>query len=972
MWTSITSAQPYSAANAVAITNIGDEPISVTVRRPASGTDVIVTFYADGAPVHTMTTSASDPIAKSKFSAPGAVALNYSTNRAFDAPGATIFAATELSSPITTPTGDMLFGGAAISSPGKQFRQLDTLPRVVSFGDSTADISYWDRANFEDLARPFAGGVEAYSFAGQSFGLMVHRPIEVVGCGGIQGQTLQQMIDRSGLSLSAQRKSMEDMIALGPNFIVMHAGSVNSYSGLTAASTDADILALYQQHKQLVEMATDAGIVVIDSGTVGFDGNGSVPAADLAKIRYAIVLSNGWIKRDSAANPYWCYVETEGVTHVAGAFIPGWSDDGTHTNWLGGWHLANAEAAIYDALYSVQHDHLAPPVYDATADFLAGAGGRPPNHLPAPNTGLTVVSNTSTSRCWDVGINVADPASNGIAIWHLGTSANSPYYGLKAGDNANLHLKFQVLDAAGNVLQNQPIRYTIRLRMTSPTNADQMYFDLGAGNCPTDADFAIPFAVPIDGSSFGDQSQLYYTLFDLPANAATLRVFPEKIRLREQRLPVAQIEHGAAKRKRVPTYAALKALTIAKPGQEIEVDEFAGAVFTRGQFGGWIPPELTTRNFGALGMGSALTLASRFPTLEIAQMFFPDSTSLAETLDTAALKKHIMFVRGMIEELFASTEDDITPLGIAVDLGPGRYRINAQLPAFSRLHIRGASDCSMGHQETSLECALLPTDTSIFYDAQITGQTARAYTGFALENVSVSGRPDITTTVFDDTPAQWTQIYFSRIEGCKFSNLDQLKLATFTGSRMARNNLINMPKGCLKFGGSDNWITDNFMQANRNGTVNPTAGGWVMEMYGLSSSRVDRNYFTGDTAGPSGRPHIMLLDGCRELYLTDNWCDLSDGYAIRMRGCRSSEIRGGRCCKTGVVAASYAIELAGCSYVDIVDVSFSDSGYGTVLMAVDSGAVPNTHCNVVRPKAISHTISVSRTDGSAPDAATYL
>jgi len=119
-WSGITSAQLYSAGNAIPVTNIGDELISVTVKRPASGEDVIVTFYADGAPIHTMTTSATDPIKTSSFSAPGATALNYSTDRAFASPGASISASTEASTPTSTPSGDVAVAGAIHAPVGNR------------------------------------------------------------------------------------------------------------------------------------------------------------------------------------------------------------------------------------------------------------------------------------------------------------------------------------------------------------------------------------------------------------------------------------------------------------------------------------------------------------------------------------------------------------------------------------------------------------------------------------------------------------------------------------------------------------------------------------------------------------------------------------------------------------------------------------------------------------------------------------
>ena len=224
-WSGITSAQLYSAGNALPVTNIGDELISVTVKRPASGEDVIVTFYADGAPVHTMTTSATDPIKTSAFSAPGATSLNYSTDRAFASPGASISASTEASAPSSTPSGDMAVAGAMIAdsfelSDGSPVGGSSTIFGLGVMGSSTG--SYGQAVGImEDSADGWFGGGAAYG------------PLTVIKALTRSAMPLLANVCVGGTFIANQQMQFDALKAIKPSHVFFFVGSNDLHGGAT-------------------------------------------------------------------------------------------------------------------------------------------------------------------------------------------------------------------------------------------------------------------------------------------------------------------------------------------------------------------------------------------------------------------------------------------------------------------------------------------------------------------------------------------------------------------------------------------------------------------------------------------------------------------------------------------------------------------------------------------------------------------
>ena len=214
-WIGITSAQLYSAGNAIPVTNIGDELISVTVKRPASGEDVIVTFYADGAPIHTMTTSATDPIKTSSFSAPGATALNYSTDRAFASPGASISASTEASTPTSTPSGDVAVAGAIHAPVGNR--------GIVIIGSSSGAYG----PNPGALQASTNGNYSAGPAVGPlTWGIARARPDLPVLANYAVGSTL----------LAGQEAQMAQARLVLPSHMIFFCGSNDAYNNVPAST----------------------------------------------------------------------------------------------------------------------------------------------------------------------------------------------------------------------------------------------------------------------------------------------------------------------------------------------------------------------------------------------------------------------------------------------------------------------------------------------------------------------------------------------------------------------------------------------------------------------------------------------------------------------------------------------------------------------------------------------------------------
>lgn len=467
-------------------------------------------------------------------------------------------------------TNTAAFVGSSPALPGASSsvsflaRSLDRLPRIATFGDSTSDIGYGSGHNLENMFIPFAG-TTITGLTCSAASLLLHRPVTYVGNGGWSGHRLQQFIDRSGNVASATRKAMQDILALAPDLIQFHGASINDYSTVTVATTDAELLALFNLHRVCVEYFTGAGIPVLDNGCHGYDGNGSLDAPTMAAIRRAIVLTNKWAAEAAAVNSLWHFVDLEGVTHASGKFLAGMSDDGTHLNALGGYYLGRAEAPIFDGLFSYVPDFLTATTHDSTADYFNGAGGRPPNHNPAPS-GAIVISNVSTVDAYEVKFSVDSVAPNGLAIWLLGTGAASPFAGLRAGDNAEAYIRFQLLDSAGAVV-TFPVLFGMRIRLASSTNAQDIYQDLQYAVCSGSAQIVVPFAMPCDADQLGSNTQFYFSTNNLPLGTYTLRVLPTKVRLRPQPLAIAS---------KIPSNAYSSAAFQALPDGSSMVDSVSG------------------------------------------------------------------------------------------------------------------------------------------------------------------------------------------------------------------------------------------------------------------------------------------------------------------------------------------------------------------------------------------------------------
>lgn len=113
-WSAITSVVTYSAGNAVPLSNNANEPITVRLRHPGTGSDGIVTFYDDaGAPIQTATVTKTNPISEIAFRTSSAT-LNYSTSVAFDAPGLTI---EPISAPLISTDGLSVSSSLPIAAP---------------------------------------------------------------------------------------------------------------------------------------------------------------------------------------------------------------------------------------------------------------------------------------------------------------------------------------------------------------------------------------------------------------------------------------------------------------------------------------------------------------------------------------------------------------------------------------------------------------------------------------------------------------------------------------------------------------------------------------------------------------------------------------------------------------------------------------------------------------------------------------
>lgn len=220
---------------------------------------------------------------------------------------------------------------------------LDRLIRVGTFGDSTSVISGspicpliypTDTVNSVTLDLTTSDTSPQHQYIDD---------ILWVADGGISGQNITKMLNRSSSAYSTTRKSILDVLEQKPDFVLLHAGSINDRSLIVNESgNELLITSMIEAHLEIARIFVESGVTVLDSGLLGYDNSG-ISAGLLQERRSWITQLNAAVKAESANHDNWAFIDVNGVISTNGQFLTGMSADGIHLTALGEKTLADLE-----------------------------------------------------------------------------------------------------------------------------------------------------------------------------------------------------------------------------------------------------------------------------------------------------------------------------------------------------------------------------------------------------------------------------------------------------------------------------------------------------------------------------------------------------------------------------------------------------------------------------------------------------
>lgn len=257
--------------------------------------------------------------------------------------------------------------------------------RVATFGPSTADFGTVRATAATDQTVcdvPIGTTTTTVSRLRHKIALQMFYPAaNLVANGGISGQNTTQTIAREGLAASSTRKSIQDVIDLTPDVILYRCSGINNLIGMTAANTQADIDAIYNDHIYILDALLSSGAYVIDAGIYGYDATNGVPpsAQNLAWIRSAIVQLNSRYAAAVASRVNCDFINPVGMTcNTDGSFLPACTPaaDGTHLTPFAQYREGIAEAKLLTARFGASAKNrffIGPNLLGSLAQFVTGA-----------------------------------------------------------------------------------------------------------------------------------------------------------------------------------------------------------------------------------------------------------------------------------------------------------------------------------------------------------------------------------------------------------------------------------------------------------------------------------------------------------------------------------------------------------------------------------------------------------------------
>lgn len=393
--------------------------------------------------------------------------------------------------------------------------KLDRLLRISTFGDSTATLDNAGKCNRDGQTIPFPSGSITQKIPAQVAALLTKVPCIFVGDGGIFGNTVQQMLDRSSSTYSETRKAIVDVIGTKPDLLLFHGGSINDLILLNAIATDGELDVIAGKHIAMVKEFTESGIFVLDCGVLGYSSTG-VTDKKRTIVRDALLRLNQKIKTAFSDIKNAFFIDVLGVTHDAtGAYLPLMSTDGTHLNAYGGNALGVVEASICNDLFAPSY--VGAIKYDSQKDYANNYQGQPLKHSTS-TTACTV--NSKVTKNYDYTINYTTTNATNKLTVNI-TSIPTILAALESGDVFDLSLRFGLFDENGDEFGAE---FSSRFDFFDGTN--HIYYDIETAYVVGMATASQRIKMPVAGRALNASSILTVAVSNVPVGTYSLKLKP--------------------------------------------------------------------------------------------------------------------------------------------------------------------------------------------------------------------------------------------------------------------------------------------------------------------------------------------------------------------------------------------------------------------------------------------------------------
>lgn len=261
----------------------------------------------------------------------------------------------------------------------------------------------------------------------------------------------------------------------------------------------------------------------------------------------------------------------------------------------------------------------------------------------------------------------------------------------------------------------------------------------------------------------------------------------------------------------------------------------------------------------------------------------------------------------------------------------GSYTLTSPLVPYDGTVIRGTTDRYRGLSQLVFNNSYAISITDVNVNA------SNRVTGVIIDGITFTGN-DTTDFEIRNITAGFGDLAFGQIINCKIEKFDSCDLV-LTGMDIQKNDFFNCTEFVFK--GGDNAIYRNYFSTLEKGTIN----GKCISFPGSGNMRFYKNYVTaGVSEGDlTDNPIGISLDAASDIFIEDNWIDLSSTHAIKITNTENVTVKGNKmnaCAKAGTQYAYMQIENS--SNIDATLNMFQGIASGGRAIGID-GTAANTH-----------------------------